>query len=99
MSTQISALCESLVAFGATERSESRMLSKMVSQVAALLECGIASLVLALKVEFDSVGVRILHLDRLVPFIGNSFKCLRIYVLLVLLDPIRIQIIKITGHI
>lgn len=82
MPTQVATLCECFLALGARKRSESGVLAEMVTQVAALLEGTRASRVLALEEQLHALGVRVLHLDRLVPFFRDAFEVLRSEVLL-----------------
>jgi hypothetical protein len=42
------------------------------------------------------VGVRVLHLDGLVPFVGDSFERLRVDVILRLLNPVWVQSVEVT---
>lgn len=67
MSSQITGLSEGFVAIVADKWSLSSMLSKVISQVARLLESGIATWVHALKEQLDSLGLRVSNLDGLMP--------------------------------
>ena len=58
----------------ADERSATVMLSKVVSQIARLFENTVASRVHAFKVQFDSLCIRIPHLDCLMPFFWNTLE-------------------------
>lgn len=87
MPAKVSALGESLLAFRAAEGSQTSMLSEVVAEIAALLEGAGTAWILTLKKELNSLSVRVLDLDGLVPFLRNSFKMLRSKVLM-RLDPI-----------
>ena len=67
VSTQISTLCESLVAIAAQEWSLASMLSKMVSQVARLFEDAPTVRIHALEVQFYPLCLRISNLYGFVP--------------------------------
>jgi len=67
MSTQVAALCEFLMALWARERTQTRVLSEVIAQIAALLEDGVASFVTAPEVELDASARTVAHLNCLVP--------------------------------
>ena len=74
MSAQVTALSEGLLALGAGEGSQAGVLAEVVSQVARLLEHRVAVRVHTLEVQFDALGVRVAHLDRLVPAAWDAFE-------------------------
>ena len=63
------------------------MLTEMVTQVATLLECRSATRVLALKEKLNTLRMRILDLDRLVPFFWNALEMFRRKILM-RFDPV-----------
>ena len=75
VTTEVSTLCECFLAVGALEWALSSVFSEVVPQIAAFLESTAAAIILALEVQLDSLCVRVLHLDGLVPGLWNSFKC------------------------
>jgi len=93
MPAKVSALGESLLAFRAAEGSQTSMLSEVVAEIAALLEGAGTAWILTLKKELNSLSVRVLDLDGLVPFLRNSFKMLRSKVLM------RLNPILMIGHV
>ena len=97
VAAKISALCKGLVTLRAAERTQARMFAEMIAQVAAFLEGAVTSFIATLEEKLDAMCVRILHPDCLVPFVRDSFECLRIDILLRMFDPVRIQLIKIAG--
>jgi hypothetical protein len=76
MSTEISTLCESFLAEGAFEGSQSRMLSEVISQVAALLEDAATVRIPTLEVKFDSLSLRVFYPYSLVPLLRDALECL-----------------------
>ena len=86
MSSQVSTLCESFVAEGAREWSLTGVLSEVIPQVATLFENTVAPRILALEEKLHSLRVRVLHLDSLVPLLGNARESVGLEVLLVLGD-------------
>lgn len=74
VSAQIARLSEGFLAEGALERSQSGMLSEVVSEVAAFLEDATALRVPAFEVELDSLGFWVFHPDRLVPLLRDAFE-------------------------
>ena len=50
------------------------MLAEVVAQVAALLEDGLAILVLADEVEVGALGLTVPDLDGLMPLVRDAFK-------------------------
>lgn len=89
MPAQVATLCKSLLALGAREGSQASVLAKVVTEVATLLEGALAARVLALEEQLHALGVRVLHLDRLVPFFRDPFEVLGCEVLL-RLDPVLV---------
>jgi hypothetical protein len=74
VTAQVATLSEALRTLGTDERTQACVFPEVVSQVAALPEDGIAALVTTLKVELDSHGLRISHLDCLVPVVRYAFE-------------------------
>ena len=74
MAAKISTLCEVLFAYFTLVRSLHGMLAEVVAQVAALLEDGLAILVLADEVEVGALGLTVPDLDRLMPLVRDAFK-------------------------
>lgn len=65
--SQVATLGEGLLAIAAQERPLTGMLSKVVSQVAALLEHTPAVRVHALEIQLNSLCLRVSNLNRFVP--------------------------------
>lgn len=74
MAAKISTLCEVLFAHITLVRSLHGMLAEVVAQVAALLEDGLAILVLADEVEVGALGLTVPDLDGLMPLVRDAFK-------------------------
>ena len=87
VSAQVATLCKGFVALWAAKRPETSMLTEMVTQVATLLECRSATRVLALKEKLNTLRMRILDLDRLVPFFWNALEMFRRKILM-RFDPV-----------
>ena len=83
MATKIATLGERLVAFWAFKWSCTRMLPEMVSKIATLFEDTVASLELTFEEQFDALRLFILHLDSLMPLIGNSDEAFGVSLFLV----------------
>jgi hypothetical protein len=75
VTTEVSTLCKCFLAVGALKWALSSVFSEVVPQIAALLKGATAAVILALEVQLDSLSVRVLDLDGLVPGLWNSFKC------------------------
>lgn len=82
MAAQITTLCEGLIALLTNKWSLTCMLSKMISEIAGLLEYRVAVWVHALEVQLYSLCVGVANLDCLMPFSRHSFKRLRIALLI-----------------
>jgi hypothetical protein len=74
MSPQVPALSECFLTEGALKGSHSSMFSEMIPQITAFLEDRATTIVLALKVEFDSLCLRILDSYCLMPRLRNALK-------------------------
>ena len=74
MASQVSALCEGLVALGAIVGSLACVLAEVVAQIAAFLEDTFAATVHALEIEFDARRHLMFDLDGLMPLIGYAFE-------------------------
>lgn len=77
VSAQIAALSEGLVTELAFEWALTSMFSKVVSEVAGLLEFAAAVVVHALEVQLDAPRVWVAHLDGLMPSCRNTLECFR----------------------
>lgn len=76
MAAQVATLSEGFLAEGALERPKTRVLPEVVSQVAALLKDASTRGVSAFEIELNSLGLRVLDSDRLVPLFGDPFESL-----------------------
>lgn len=76
VSPKISTLCECFLTEGTLEGSQSSVLSEVISQVATFLENTPAMGVPTLEVKLYSLGLRVLHSDRLMPLLRYSLECL-----------------------
>ena len=74
MAAQITTLRKLLVADVAKERPRRRVLAKVVAQVAALTEDGIAASKFALEVKFSTLGFPVINFNRLVPLHWDALK-------------------------
>ena len=74
MSSEITALGKCFFALGAGERPLTSMLSKVVAQIAALLEDRGATAMSALEIQFNTHGFVIADSNRLVPVPWNTLK-------------------------
>ena len=82
MAAEVAALSERLVALGALERPHPGVLPEVVPQIAALLEDAVAAFVLALEEQFDTLCLRITHLNRFVPRVRDPRKGLDVALVL-----------------
>ena len=79
MSAQIAALRELFVALRTSERSTTRVLPEVVSQVATFFEDGAAASVAAPEVKLDPASSVIPHFYSLVPTFWYACKKFRLY--------------------
>lgn len=76
MTTQVATLCERFVTELTRKWPCTRVLPKVVPQITAFLEHASAARVLALEEELDSLRLRVLLSNRLVPLLGDALECL-----------------------
>lgn len=74
VSAQIARLSEGFLAEGALERSQSCVLSEVISEIAAFLEDATTLRISAFKVKLDSLGFWVFHPNRLVPLLRDAFE-------------------------
>ena len=76
MSSEVSTLGESFLAEWTFERTQTRMLSEVIPQIAALFENTGTVRIPTLKIELDSLSFRVLDPDSLVPLFRYAFESL-----------------------
>ena len=76
MTSQISALSKGFLAERALKRAQTCVFPKVISEIAALLKSTTTIRVLAFEVELDSLGVRVLNSDSLMPLLWYTLKSL-----------------------
>ena len=81
MAAQVATLREVLRAMGTLEWPLAGMFAEVVAQVAALLEDAVAVCKAALEEELDALRLRVPHLNRSVPGLGNSGERFRVHVI------------------
>ena len=74
MSTEVATLSECLVAARAGKGALASVLAEVIAQVATLLENAIAALEFALEEQFDTLCLRVLNLNNLVPFLRDILE-------------------------
>lgn len=74
VTTKVTALSKSFLAEGALERPEPCMLPEVIAQVAALFEDTPTVRIAALKVQFDSLCLRVLHPNGLMPLLRDALE-------------------------
>lgn len=74
MSTQVTRLSKCFETSGTSKRPLSSVFSEVISQVATLLECGIAARMSTFKIKLDPLSLRVFNSNCLVPLFGYTFK-------------------------
>ena len=76
VSAKVATLSEGLATVSTGEGPLSSVLSKVISEIATLLEDAVTAWILALEEELDALCVLILHLDGLMPLLRDASESL-----------------------
>ena len=76
VSAKVATLSEGLATVSTGEGPLSSVLSKVISEIATLLEDAVTAWILALEEELDALCVLILHLDGLMPLLRYASESL-----------------------